>query len=252
MELLDVVENYTGHVYTVPSIPLPTQSTATRLSDFSFVPISLTDLLEVMKTLIKFSSTSADEHLLLDTGAFWSIWSEDWLQKPSWKALKQVQFSPSTPPFRFSGHPVRDLYGVPLAVRNVYIYGKQHILKIIAYTRFCTLILFHLGFTEQKRHGFEICLWEYYSGLLRISKLNKVFRLTVTSHVWLNCGPLSLCSPESSHWKELFAKFMFDSVTTPTKALAHSVNHRVPHDAEWNVEANKASTLLLQPSRRNG
>lgn len=60
-------------------------------SYYSFVPLSPPDLQEIMETMMMFTSTSADQRLLLNAGELRSICSKDWFQKENWHALQQVQ-----------------------------------------------------------------------------------------------------------------------------------------------------------------
>lgn len=108
--------------------------------DYSFVPLSLPDLLTIMKNLIVFSSASSDQHLLLGTGAHRSLCSKHWLQSVNWYALQHIKLFPNTQPFRFVGHPLLALYGTQLVASIRDIYGKQHKLGIFAYVLLFTQI----------------------------------------------------------------------------------------------------------------
>lgn len=44
---------------------------------------------------------------------------------------------------------------------------------------------------------------------------------------------------------------MFDSLSTTTQALAHSLTHLVLHNAKWKVEVDRTFSLLLPPRRRD-
>lgn len=94
------------------SLSAPPFSNNIDQNSYGFIPLSIPELKYILDTLTLFSSASADQHLLLDTGAPRSIGSKEWLQKAHWIPLKKIELPNNTPPFRFAGHLVCALYGV--------------------------------------------------------------------------------------------------------------------------------------------
>lgn len=243
-DLFAVLDNIEASTGSAPHSVGPSMSD----NSYGFVPMSLPELKGIMETLTLYSSTSADQHILLDTGAPRSICSVDWLEKANWAPLQTVALPANTPPFRFAGHPIRAMYGVKLAATLTDIQGHKHVLKIFAYVLPSTPIPFLFGLTDQRRLGFDLCLREQHSSHLRISAMGKVFPLLVTSHVWLRFEPRHPYSPDTAEWKDIISKSLFDSTTAIVETLASSafmVQQDEPHP-----ESN-TTTYLIPPWRRH-
>lgn len=110
---------------TIPPITRWETKTPCKTTD-GFVPLSLPELKEIMESVILYSRSSHNDHILLDTGAPRSICSEDWLQNANLVLLKRIILPANTPPFRFAGHPICTLYGVLIAASITKILGRQH------------------------------------------------------------------------------------------------------------------------------
>lgn len=79
------------------------------------ITLSILELKHILDTLTLFSSSSADQLLLLDTKALQLIYSTGWMEKASWVPLKMIEIPTRTLPFRFARHVVCTLFGLQLA-----------------------------------------------------------------------------------------------------------------------------------------
>lgn len=104
-----------------------------QFSAGSFAPLSRTLFKEIMETLTLYSSNSAEQHLLLDTGAAKYICSKHWLTQAAWVPLQMINIPAHNILLRLAGHAVCTRYGLKLAVSIFDINGNRHILKVFVY-----------------------------------------------------------------------------------------------------------------------
>lgn len=94
--VLDNTEAFTA------SIPYSADPSMTYNS-YGFILMLLTELMKIVKILTLFSSTSADQHMLLDKSAPHFIYGVDWLEKANLAPLQKVELPANKPPFCFAG-----------------------------------------------------------------------------------------------------------------------------------------------------
>lgn len=166
-------------------------------NSYGFVPMSLPKLKGIIETLMIYSSTSTDQHIMLNTGAPRSIGNADWLEKANWAPPQMVELPANMPPFRFAGHLVRAMYGVKLAATLTDNPGRRHVLMMFAYFLLSTLMPFLIGVTNQRRLVFDLCLREQHWSHLHNSFMANIFLLLITSSVWLRFEPRHQHSPHT-------------------------------------------------------
>lgn len=93
------------------------------------------------------------------------------------------------PSFRFAGHPVCALYNTCLSAVLTDINVKERTLNLFAFVLPDFIIPFPLGLQDQHRLLFDICLCTGDVSHLKISSLQNIHNLTLSSRVWLSFKP---------------------------------------------------------------
>lgn len=106
--LFAVVENDESAMQASSS-DFGSSSKRSHYSSYGFVLLLLSELREIMKTIISYFSPSSNTHILLNTRAPRSISSEELLKNENWAPLKKSGLLASEPPLRFAGNSVSAL-----------------------------------------------------------------------------------------------------------------------------------------------
>lgn len=196
-----------------------------------------------------YSHDLVNQHFLLDTGAPRTICGKSWLSKASWIILKNINLPPHIQPFRFTGNPVFELYGVLLATSLTDNHGKSHVLKIFTNVFPPAPVPFLLDLTDSRRFGFDICLREQHASHLHVSSWNAVFPFIVTFHIWVPFTPITTCSAEFSDASHILSTSKFavpsDSTHNTHIGIAHTSSSIVTQLLEV-----QRSRYLIPPWRR--
>lgn len=225
-----------------PASPL---SNIVDQKSYGFIPLSIPKLKGILDMTALFSNPSADQHVLLDTGAPRSICSKGRLQKANWRPLKRIELRTNTPPFSFAGHAVYVLCGALLTAKIVNFEGKDHILEMFAYVLHSTPIFFSRGLTDQSRLGSDICLRERHSSPLRISARHNIFPMTVTWHLWLRFLPMHNCSAASLSLNKITSISTLETPAAMSQAVTDTMTWVFVLDSHVFLESGNATHLIL-------
>lgn len=150
-----------------------------------------------MEDFIFHTHCTHNAHFLLDIAAPKTIYSEAWLEKTGWKSIKRVVLYEEVPPFRFSGHHIRALYGVCLSAVITDIKGSLHTLNLFSFVLPDVSTPFLLGLKDQRLLDFDICLRLNKASHLKISN-DRAPTLSSLHHTF-GCPSLLRLRPETSN-----------------------------------------------------
>lgn len=197
---------------------------STHYASFS-VPVSVDNLSTVMTEFVFHSQETPKPHLLLNTRAPKTICNSSWLKQHNWTTVKVVELPNDIPPFRFAASPIHALFGVCLLGMvndNKDTAQKIHLLSFVLRD---VPIAFLLGFQDQRRLGFDMCLRHGPDSQLKVFQWYSIHNLTVTSHVWSSVQPSSSYPTRPLDFSSLISAACSCSASS-TSLVFHTANHQ--------------------------